>query len=151
MAEDEAPVRVGSSVDLARRMDKIEARHETLETEVRNLTVTVGRVETNQAHAEELNKLRFDSQKTSLDTLGAKLDQFIARIDGIISGEVQTAQTRQGQELLAEWTEWRKETSEKLSQHDEFQTQGKLLGRIVAFIGIGNVIAIVAALAAAAK
>lgn len=87
----------------------METRQDGMETELRTLAATVGRVETNQNHAEELNKLRFASLETSVNGIAAQLAAFISRMEGIITGEVQTAQTRQGAEIMADYMRWRKE------------------------------------------
>src|SRR4051812_45041233 len=107
MTDTETP-RAGSAVDLSRRMDKMEQRHEALEGEVRILAQTVGRVEQNQIHVAELNKLRFDALDTGQRALGGQLADFIKRIESIMTGEVETQATRQGQEIVADYREWRK-------------------------------------------
>ncbi len=110
MAEhDETPSpRAGSSQDISRRVERLEA-------EVSTLTVTVARIEQNQAHATELNKLRFDALDMGLKSLGGQLTDFIKRIDGMISGEVETAQTRQGAALVADYQKWRGEVEDDLA------------------------------------
>src|SRR5690349_5965607 len=111
--------RPGTGADLARRMDRMETRQDNMETALHSLSATVARVETNQTHAEELNKLRFDSQKTSIDTMAGKLDAFIARIDGIIDGTVETAQTRQAKEVMAEYRAFVGDTKTRLGNLED--------------------------------
>jgi hypothetical protein len=128
--DDPQPLRLGSTADLARRMDRIEARHETLEAEVRTLAATVARVEVNQINAAELNKLRFDALDTGLKSVGAQLGDFIRRIEGLITGEVQTAQTREAAQMVADYEKWR-------DGIDEFRTQVRTSTRIF-LLAIGS-------------
>lgn len=107
--------RAGTYADLARRMDRQEERHEDLAKEVAGLTATMGQVVQNQKHAEELNELRFKAQNTAVSQLDTHITDvahdlkgFMLRIDGIISGEVETVQTRQGQAIIADFMSWRK-------------------------------------------
>lgn len=164
---DETPPRPGSTVDLSRRMDNIERRQDNIETEVRTLASTVGRVEQNQVHAAELNKLRFDALDMGVKTLTADLTGFMARIDGIISGEIETAQSKRGAELVKDYMEWRDgvdarlaslytpeqkaRIEERLDSHDKFEAQGRLLARIGVLLVSSNVIAIIAGIAAILK
>ncbi len=148
---DETPSRLGSSQDLARRMDRMEQKHEELAKEVTALTATVGRVEQNQTHVAELNRLRFDALDTGQKSLAAQLTDFIRRVEGMISGEVETTQARQGRELVTDYQHWRATVEDRLDSHDTFETQGRLLGRITLVLIGGNAIAIIAAIAAIAK
>lgn len=86
----------------------MEQRQDSIETEVRTLSATVQRVEQNQSHAVELNKLRFDSLDTGLKSLGGQMTDFIKRIEGILSGEVETIQSKQGQAIISDYNSWRK-------------------------------------------
>ena len=154
--------RPGSGPDLSRRMDNIERRQNDIETEVRTLALTVGRVEQNQNHAAELNKLRFDAIDTGVKTLTTDLTGFMARIDGIITGEVETAQTKQAAAMVADYVKWRGEVDrrlaalytedekerieERLERHDRFETEGRLIARLVVVTFGGNVLAVAAAL-----
>lgn len=149
--EQGATPRPGSTVDLSRRMDRMEEKHDDLAREVAGLTTTVGRVELNQKHAEELNTLRFSALDTAVRTIDTKLEQFMARIEGIITGEIQTAQSKQGAEILGEYQVWRTSVEARLDKHDTFETQGRLLGRIAVLLFTSNVIAFIAALAALVK
>ena len=104
------PARAGSGADLARRMDRMEDRQDNMEKTLANLSGTVARVELNQKHAEELNLLRHDALKTGLDSLTGIVGTFITRIEGIIDGTVQTAQTRQGAEVMAQYLKFVEKT-----------------------------------------
>lgn len=150
-ASDETPSRPGSSQDLARRMDRMETKHEELAKEVTALTATVGRVEQNQTHATELNRLRFDALDTGMKSIGAQLNDFMRRIEGMVTGEVETAQTRQGRELVADYQQWRGETDDRLDSVETFATQGRFLGRVVVIILGGQALALIAAIAALVK
>ena len=108
------PARPGTAADLSWRMDRLETNHESLSKEVGQLASTVARVELNQQHAEDLNKLRFTALDTSVAMIAADLKGFMARIDGIISGDVQTAQSRQGMAIIADFTKWRGEVNDRL-------------------------------------
>jgi len=145
----------------------MEQNHETLTREVSSLKGTVGRVEQNQVHAEELNKLRFASLDTAVGTLTTDLKGFMSRIENIISGEIETAQSKQGKAILADYQRWhdevdaklatvytpeqRMEIERRLDSHDKFETQGRLLARIGVLMLTSNVIAIIAAIAAVIK
>ena len=146
-AHEELPTtRAGSSLDLARRMDHMERKHEELAKEVAALTATVGRVEQNQAHATELNKLRFDALDMGVKSLAGQLTDFIKRIDGMISGEVETAQSRQGQALVADYQKWRDEVDDDLA-HLKSQNvrQAGLNAGVVQTFGTGKAVVITAA------
>lgn len=149
-AEESAP-RPGSPTDLSRRMDRLEQNHEALVGQVVSLAGTVARVELNQQHAEELNKLRFGALDQAVGSIAEKLDTFMARVEGVITGEVQTAQSRRGQELVADYQQWRAGVEDRLDKHDRFETQGRLLGRIAVLMVTSNLIAIIAAVAAFMK
>ena len=163
MAEEDTPLpKIGSIADIARRMDRIESRHETLEGEVRTLSQTVGRLEQNQLHGQELAKLRFDA----IDQGQKQMTDFMKRIEAMISGEVETAQQRQGREMVADYQEWRKSVEDRLpddnevieyrdwrkdvdndrQKANEFITQGKFLGRLLLIVLSGNVLALLAGL-----
>jgi hypothetical protein len=88
--------RPGSGADLSRRIERLEHKYD-------EVALVVARVEANQQHAEELNRERFEGVKQAIHVNSAKLDAFIARVEGMISGEVQTTATRQGAELVAEY------------------------------------------------
>jgi hypothetical protein len=134
--------RAGSGPDLARRMDRIEGRQDSIELEVRTLAATVGRVELNQQHATELAKLRFDAIDNGMKAGFAELGVFQQRIEGILDGTIQTQQQRQGAEMVADYLTWRKKV-------DVYMTQGSLLGRLAVILVSTNVIAIVVAITAA--
>lgn len=148
--EDTTAPRPGSSVDLSRLMDRMEQNHEQLAREVSGLTGTVARVELNQKHAEELNKLRFDSLETGVGQANTKLDNFMARIEGLISGEVSTAQSRAGQELVEDYKKWRLTVENRLDGAESFQSQGRLVGRVIVLLlgtgWIGTVVTVIALL-----
>ena len=131
--------RPGSAADLSRRMDRMEQRQEGFDQRLSSLTQSVARVEQNQEHATELNKLRFDALDSGMRAIGAQLSDFIKRIEGIMSGEVQTNQTREGQALVAEYREWRDEV-------DADRAKLALLGRLAVLLVSSNVLALVAAI-----
>lgn len=136
--EDTAAPRPGSSVDLARRMEKIEGRYEELAGQVTSLASTVARVEQNQEHATELNKLRFDSLDSGLKLLQTDLKGFMARIEGVITGEISTAQTRAGQELVADYQKWRAEVDEDRDAQAIRNGRMDLIGRLAVLLTIGG-------------
>lgn len=107
-------------------MDRLEEKHDELARHVAGLTGTVARIELNQGHAAELNKLRFDALDTGLVAVNSKLDAFMARIESIITGETVPATARQGQELVAEYQRWRATVEERFDKHDADQTQTRL-------------------------
>lgn len=136
---------------MARRMDKLESNHDSLRQEVSGLKSTVERVELNQKHAEEVNALHFAALNTGLTTMSGKFDAFVTRIDGIIAGEIQTAQSQQGQKILAEYLEWRKSVELEMEESRDFRTQTKTIGNIIKLLVAGNTIAIIAGVAAILK
>lgn len=148
-------VRTGSYVDLARRVDRLEAS-------VAGLTSTVQAIELNQKHAETVNGLHFAALNTGIENLGKTVDGFMTRVEGIISGEIQTVQSRAGQELVSDYKVWRGKVDSKLPtdvEETEFRAwkakvdthledvetvinQIKFLGTLVRLLVAGNVIAI---------
>jgi len=127
-------------------MDRMEEKHDDLAREVGALTTTVGRVELNQRHAEELNTLRFGALDTAVKSIDETLGRFMGRIEGFISGEVETTQARAGREMVRDYEAWREKVNGRLEAHDKFETQGRLLGRIAVLLVASNVIAIIAAI-----
>ena len=111
--------RVGSTADVSRRVERLEAKQDELAADVTSLKGTVSRVETNQLHASELNKLRFDALDASIQSSTAKLDQFMTRIEGLISGDVQTNQTREAAAILADYHRWRQSVEERLGEPEK--------------------------------
>lgn len=159
--------RPGTGADLSRRMDRMEQKYDDLTGEVGSLKATLARVEVAQLHAVETNDLRFKALDLAIGSVGSKLDAFISRVDGIITGEIQTAQTRQGAEMVADYMRWRKgvddrlavvwpegkkkEIEDRLDQHDKFEVQARLLGRLVVVLVGSNGLAIIAAVYALVK
>lgn len=138
---EQVPTRTGSGPDLARRMDRMEQRQDSIETEVRTLAATVSRVELNQQHGTELAKLRFDALDNGMRAGFSELNSFQSRIEGMLDGTIQTAQQRQGAEMVADYLVWRKNV-------DAFMTQGRFLGRIVVLLVSTNLLAFVVAIGA---
>lgn len=132
----------------------MEQRQDNIETEVRTLSATVARVEQNQAHATELNRLRFDALDTGLKSLAGQLDGFMKRVDGILTGEVETAQSKAGRELVIDYTQWRKSVDERLTDLKDRQDTSKARadgrfeaiswGRAVILLAFATVPAIIA-------
>jgi hypothetical protein len=89
-------------------MDRIEQRQDGIEHEVRSLSATVLRMETNQEHAVELNKLRFDALDMGIKAVTGQLESFIKRIEGMLTGEVETVQSRESRALVADYQTWRR-------------------------------------------
>lgn len=121
-AEEPSSARPGTPADLSRRMDRMETAHELLAKEVGGLSTTIARVEQNQTHAEELNKMRFDAFTNGLMQVEGKLDRynnkmtaFIERIEGMLTGEVETQQAREAREVLVDYRAWRARVDEQLS------------------------------------
>lgn len=161
--QEDSPSRPGSTVDLSRRMDRMEISHEALAREVGVLTTTISRVEMNQNHAEELNKLRFDALGNTLSGIETKIGTFITRVEGILSGEISTAQSKVNQDLLSDYRQWRGRvdaalsgiddyekfrdgTNERLEEAIELRTQVRLLGRIAIFATGGSLLGTILAI-----
>ena len=132
------PPRAGTYADLARRMDRMELKHEDLAKDVATLTATVGQVVLNQKHAEELNELRFKSLDTAVGQIGSDLKGFMARIEGMVDGTIQTAQSRQAAETLADYFKWRKEVDDERDAQKVMNGQVRLIGRIAILLTIGG-------------
>lgn len=137
MTDTEA--RPGSAADLSRRMDRMEQRQEGFDQRLSSLAASVARVEQNQDHASELNKLRFDALDAGMRSLQIQLADFIKRVEGLVSGEVQTEQMRQGREMVADYQRWR-------DQVDADRAKLALLGRLAVLLVSSNVLAIAAAI-----
>lgn len=166
MTEPEAPARPGSSIDLSRRMDRMEQNHEQLAKEVAGLAGTISRVEINQKHAEELNVLRFTALDTAVKSVEATLGtavrslegtlgRFMDRINSIITGETRLPQN---DALMQDYRDWRADVDEKLEasqakleEQAVLNGQVRLLGRLAVLLVSGNVLAIIAAVAAVLK
>lgn len=124
----------------------MEQKHEELAKEVTALTATVGRVEQNQAHATELNKLRFDALDAGIKSFGAQLGDFMKRVEGIISGEVETTGSRQGQAIIADFTGWRKSVDADLATLlSQNVRQSGINAGVGATFGTGKAIVVTAA------
>jgi hypothetical protein len=139
-------------------MDRMETKHEDLAKEVATLTATTGQVVLNQQHGEELNTLRFKSLDGAVAGIGTDLKGFMTRMEGIISGEVTTTQGRAGQEMVADFVRWRKETDARLTIIEDVPTlitrvdsledrEMRRKGVIEAFSGIKGILLMVAAVA----
>lgn len=138
--------RPGSGLDLSRRMDAMEKKHEELAKEVASLAGTVARVEQNQVHAAELNKLRFDALDLSIGNVGATLERFMGRINAIVAGEVKMPQAEEGERLVADYQAWRKEVDTDREEQAVLNGQVRLLGKLAVILVTSQVLAIVAAL-----
>ena len=103
----------------------METKHEELAREVAVQGQTLARVELNQKHAEDMNKVQFGALDTGLKLVNSTLDAFIKRIDGIISGEIETAQTRQGTQMVADYMKWRGEISKAVDDIKDEQAIAK--------------------------
>jgi len=122
-------------------MDRMEVSHESLAREVAGLTTTIARVELNQNHAEEVNKLRFDSIATGLSTVDTKMSTFITRIESIIDGSASTAQSRAGEALVKDYQLWRETVEVRLDEADTLAIQLRFLSRIIVALTGGSLIA----------
>ncbi|HET7070148.1 MAG TPA: hypothetical protein VFI40_04945 [Nocardioides sp.] len=129
---ESSPARAGTNADLARRMDRLEGRQDGVEKEVRDLAVTVGRVESNQKHADELSLLRHQALETGIKSLGGQFSDFTRRFEAILTGEVETVQMKQGQAMLLEWNDWRKTVNGEIEALQEAKDQGaaRTAGRV---------------------
>lgn len=138
----------------------MEQRQDSQETQLRDMAAVVSRVELNQGHQLEVSKLRFDAidimMKTQAETekgLDAKLTAFMLRIDSLMSGETQTAMTR---DILADYAKrnsdlaiWQKEVDDDREEGKVFHAQVALLGKLAYILVSTNIVAVVIAIAAA--
>lgn len=120
-------------------MDRLEQNHEALARDVTTLSATVARVELNQTHASELNKLRFDSLDTSITGVAGNLTSFMARINSIIMGETKLPQAVQGEELVADYRKWRAQVDQRLDAGEDARlvTTSRNKG-VVETLGVGR-------------
>lgn len=160
-ADDETtlqPPRAGTYADLARRMDRMEIKHEDLAKDVAVITATVGQVVLNQKHAEDINELRFKSLDTAVGQIGSDLKTFITRIEGMIDGTVETNQARQAAQVMADYMKWRGETDKRLNLIEEVPTlvqkvealeerEQRRKGVLEAFSGVKGIILMLCAIA----
>ena len=145
MPDDDMPsTRPGSGADLSRRIERLEHNYG-------ELAATVSRVEITLQHGDELNRLRFASLEGAINSTGkdiakvsTDLEGFMARIEGLISGEIQTSATRQGAELVADYQKWRREV-------DNDRSRLALIGRIAVLLVTSNVLAWAAAIYAVTR
>lgn len=131
--EPSTPARAGSALDLSRRMDRIESRQDDQGRALAALSGTVERVELNQRHAEELNKLRFDALDASLSLHAGKLDNFMTKIDNILTGVTELPAAREGREMVSDYKIWRQGVDTTL-------TQTRLWGRIATVLASSGVL-----------
>lgn len=143
-ADDETQPRPGTYADLARRIERMEVKHEDLAKEVAGLTATTGQVVLNQKHAEDINELRFKSLDTAVGLIGTDLKGFMARVEGILSGDIQTASSRQGLAVIEDYNAWRKEVDARLDASDTREAGRK--GVLSALSGAKGIILMVAAI-----
>jgi len=167
MAEDDISTvtpRSGSGADLSRRMERMEARQDTIEGKVNDLAAIVTRVELNQQHATELATLRFNAVDTAVHTIDATLERFMGRINAIVAGEVKLPQAVQSEEIVKDFIAWRKTVDERISQtpRSEWREQVEdrldkqdirngrldLLGKLAVMLLGSNLLAIIGAIAA---
>lgn len=125
----------------------MEKKHDELAKEVVSLTKIVNRVEQNQEHATELNKLRFDALDLGVKSVSGQLTDFIRRIDGVLTGEIETTQTRAGREVIEDYKEWRGEVDHRLDDQDVLNGQVRLLGRLAVILIGSNALTIIGAVA----
>jgi hypothetical protein len=119
------------------------ARLSRLETKYDELVQTVARVELNQKHAEELNRLRFDALDLNQKTLTTQVSEFIKRIDGLISGETEMPRQR---DLMADWVKWRGEVEADREAQAVRNGRIDLVAKVVYGLVGGNVVAIAGAI-----
>jgi hypothetical protein len=125
------------------RLSRLEAKYDDLAKQVEGAVSTITRVELNQTHAEELNKLRFGSLDSAVGSLSADLKGFMTRIDGLVSGEQTTAQGRQ---MLDEYMKFKTNTERRLDEQDVRNGQISLVARVTWGLLGANVIAIISAI-----
>ncbi len=121
----------------------MEQNHEALAGVVANLAGTVARVELNQTHQAELNKLRFDALDTGVGTVKDTLERFMGRINAIVTGEVKLPQAEQGERLVSDYLAWRKEIETRLDAQDVRNGKIDLLGKIAVILVGGNVLGLI--------
>lgn len=154
---DEVPNtgRAGSAADLSFRVER-------LERDLSSLTGTVSLIERNQQHAEQLNKLRFDSLDKVVDALHGDLKAWMTRMEGVFTGEVQTAAARdlktakdtaerEGATVMADWTRWRAEVDDDREHAVVMAGQLSLLGKMVIVVFGSSALALLAGLYALAQ
>src|SRR4051812_5309543 len=122
------------------RLSRLEAKYDELAKQLGSAVATIDRVESNQQHAEELNKLRFTALDTSVGTLSTDLKGFMSRIEGLISGEVRLPQQER---IMAEYLAFKDDTETRLDLQDVRNGRIDLIGKVVWGLVGGNIVAIV--------
>lgn len=120
----------------------MEQRQDNQETQLRDLAAVVGRVELNQAHGIVVADLRFTAIDSAMKTQHATLTAFIARFEGLLSGEVKTNLTNAYDNFRID-TEARLDAIEKRATRND----AKSAGVFAAFTGAKAVILMLAAIA----
>lgn len=137
--------RPGTYADLSRRMDRQDERSDALESEVRTMGLALSRVEQNQQHQAQLAEYQFKGLDSSVKTLTSTQEAFIKRIEGIITGEVQTQQSRQGQAIVEDFIQWRKGVDARLDGFDD--REERRTGVMSALSGAKGIILMICAIA----
>ena len=92
-----------------------------------------------------------EAQAREMSSLGSDLKTFMARIEGMISGEVETSAAREGRELVADYKKWRVEVDDDREKAAVLSGRLDLLGKLAVILIGGQAFAIVAALYALAR
>lgn len=140
-----AATRPGSGPDVSRRLDRMEARQDTIEVKVTDLSAVVSRVELNQKHAEDLAVLRFGALDTAVKSIDGTLERFMGRINAIVSGEVKLPQAAQGEALVADYVAWRKDMDKWREAREN--SEARQSGIFATFTGAKAVLLTLAAIA----
>lgn len=132
-------------------MDRMEEKYDALAGQFSTLAQTVTVIAREQGHQDQLASERHDNLKEKLAGVSAMLSGFMARVEGMIDGSIQTAQSRQGAELVADYQRWRARVDDTLDQQAVLNGQVRLLGRIAVLLASTNVLALFAAIYAVVK
>ena len=126
-----ASYKTGSGPDLARRMDRMEDWQRTTEKTLSDQGLTIALVAKDVSHMETMNAQRFGSLEKALGSIETMLTAHMKRVEGVISGEIETPQTKQGQAIIAAYEKKRDEVDARLDalEDQKDQTAARIQGR----------------------
>lgn len=121
-------------------MERLEEKYDGIAGAVGKLEGAVAVIQHEQESAAQLAKERHGNLEARLTTVSAQLTGFMARIEGLLTGEVQMPQQR---EALARWEKWRDGTDTRLDAIEKAGDQQA--GTWVALRGVkGGIVALAA-------
>jgi hypothetical protein len=125
-------------------MDALERSHTEQAKEIASLHTAISRVEASFVTFEKVSEMQFKSLDSSITALRSTVEPFMRRIDGMLTGEVETSQQRDGRRELEDYRKWRDGV-------DDFISSARTIGNVTKFLVGGQVLTIFVAIAALIK